>query len=238
MGVELEIDKGGELNQNAQNILSIANEDANRLYAKHDGSIYDGFEMVSHPMSLEYHMSTMPWEAIFDKAKELGYYSHQTKTCGLHIHVSRDALGDNYEAEEETIGRIIFFVEKHWNQLLTFSRRSADNMSRWASRYGISDTAKNTYENAKKTHLGRYVAVNLENDATVEFRLFRGTLKYDTFIAALQLVSDICHLAVRSSDEDFEQLSWAEFIAKIPLEHQELIEYLKEKNLYEEGADE
>ena len=51
-GVEIEVDKGGEDNQNAKEILDIANENSERLYAKHDGSIYDGFELVSHPRSI------------------------------------------------------------------------------------------------------------------------------------------------------------------------------------------
>lgn len=237
MGVELEIDKGGEYDRHAEQILNIANEDNYRLYAKHDGSIHDGFEMVSQPMSLAYHLSEMPWQQIFDKAIDMGYYSHQTKTCGLHIHVSREALGHNYEAEEDAIARIIFFVEKHWDKLLIFSRRSEENMSRWASRYGVSDNAKNTYANAKKKFMGRYVAVNLENDETIEFRLFRGTLRYSSFAAALQLVSDICNLAIRLKDEDLEQLDWTAFVKSIPEEHTELIEYLKEKGLYEEGEE-
>ena len=110
-------------------------------------------------------------------------------------------------------------------------------MSRWASRYGVSDNAKNTYANAKKKFMGRYVAVNLENENTVEFRLFRGTLRYNSFVAALQLVSVLCNLAVSLSDEKLEQLEWADFVKKIPKEHTELIEYLKEKGLYEKGEE-
>ena len=53
LGVEIELDKGGEDNDNARRILDIPNEDGEKLYAKHDGSIYDGFEIVSHPMTAE-----------------------------------------------------------------------------------------------------------------------------------------------------------------------------------------
>lgn len=50
MGVELEIDKGGEEPDKADGILSVANKDSEHIYAKHDGSIEDGFEIVSHPV--------------------------------------------------------------------------------------------------------------------------------------------------------------------------------------------
>lgn len=53
-GVELEIDEAGESSRNAWELLSIANrEGEKRLYCKHDGSLNDGFEMVTHP-SLKY----------------------------------------------------------------------------------------------------------------------------------------------------------------------------------------
>ncbi len=55
--------------------------------------------------------------------------------------------------------------------------------------------------------VGRYAAVNLCNYSTIEFRLFRGTLKINTFIATLQLVNEICNVAVSMSDESLQKLS-------------------------------
>lgn len=232
MGVELEVDIGGEINENAEKVLDIANNDADRLYIKHDGSIEDGFEMVSHPMTLDYHTNIMCWQAVFDKVIDMGYRSHQTSTCGLHIHVSRSALGTCYEEIEDTVARIVFFVEKHWDKLLKFSRRTEANINRWASRYGISENTKETYKNAKDKHMGRYVAVNLENYNTVEFRLFRGTLKYETFIATLQIIQQICDTCKKLTDDKLEKLSWDKFVKTI--KHPELIDYLKSKNIYME----
>ena len=79
---------------------------------------------------------------------------------------------------------------------------------------------------------GRYVAVNLENYATIEFRLFRGTLKYKTFLATLQLVDEICNLAIKLSDKELESMSWLDFVGRIDSDKSELIEYLKAKRLY------
>ena len=54
-GVELEIDGAGEDNASAGQIMEIANGNGvENLYCKHDGSLDDGFEMVTHPMTLEY----------------------------------------------------------------------------------------------------------------------------------------------------------------------------------------
>ena len=81
--------------------------------------------------------------------------------------------------------------------------------------------------------MGRYVAVNLENYETIEFRLFRGTLRYETFIATLQLVAEICNAAISLTDKEMENLSWSDFVLRIDKDSRaELISYLKSKQLY------
>ena len=75
-------------------------------------------------------------------------------------------------------------------------------------------------------------AVNLENETTVEFRIFRGTLRYTTFMAALELVHEICRFAIQLDDKRMEALSWSEFVSLIPPDKEVLIEYLKAKRLY------
>lgn len=232
MGVELEIDKGGECVENAEKILRTANNSNEHMYCKHDGSIENGFEMVTHPMTLEYHLNNMNWRDILNKTIELGYRSHNTQTCGLHIHVNRSAFGKTYDEQETVVSRVVYFVENHWNELLKFSRRTEENINRWAGRYGIMTTAKDTYKNAKDKRMGRYVAVNLENYNTIEFRIFRGTLNYKTFIATLQLIDEICFNAIQLSDKEMEGMSWSSFVTMILPKKAELIEYLKAKRLY------
>lgn len=227
-GIELEIDGAGKEDEYAEELLDIANMKEEHIYIKTDGSLDDGMEIVTHPMSLEYHKD-LCWEDIMHHAVRLGYRSHQTSTCGLHIHVNRDSLDFDREKQDEVISRILYFVEHHWNELLKFSRHSEYAMNRWAARYGYENSPKAIMDKAKKSY-GRYVAVNLCNYHTIEFRLFRGTLKYNTLIATLELVNQICELAVLMNDEEIAKLSWSEFVAGIT--EPELIQYLKERSLY------
>ena len=227
-GVELEIDGAGKDDDYAEEILNIANEDDDHIYIKTDGSLDDGMEIVTHPMSLEYHKDFC-WERIMKKAVYLGYRSHQTSTCGLHVHVNRNSLAENREKQDEVISKILYFVEHHWNEMLKFSRRSEYAMNRWAARYGYENSPKAIMDKAKKNY-GRYVAVNLCNYHTIEFRLFRGTLKYNTLIATLELVNRICDIALSYTDDEMSKLSWSEFVSEI--NEPELIQYLKERNLY------
>ena len=229
-GVELEIDKGGEIGSNAEQILAVGNREHDFYYCKHDGSLDDGFEIVSHPATVEYHLTQLPWKAVMAEAVSLGYRSHQACTCGLHIHISRLAFGRTAAQQEAAIARLLYFVEKHWNELLKFSRRTNRQLERWAARYGYKDTPKEMMDHAKSYHYGRYTCVNLTNEDTVEIRIFRGTLKYNTLAATIQLTDRLCDVVTCLNDKGLRALSWSDFIAGVT--EPELIQYLKERRLY------
>lgn len=231
MGIELEIDEGGHLSENAENLLNIDGKD--RIYCKHDGSLNDGFEIVSHPMTLHYHINNMCWSDILEKCVNMGYQSHNTSTCGLHIHISKNSLGNTFEQIDDTIANILYFVEKHWQKMLLFSRRTQENINRWATRYGIEpdDTPKKLLDKAKK-NFNRYQAINLLPTNTIEFRFFRGTLKYSTFIATLQLVYFICNFCKNVDNiNNFNWLDFISYIEKSETQHNELIEYMKKRGI-------
>ena len=117
------------------------------------------------------------------------------------------------EEQEPAIARILYFVEKHWEELLKFSRRTPRQLERWAARYGYKDRPQEILEHAKKgSHAGRYSCVNLENRTTIEFRMFRGTLKLNSLLATLQMVDHICSVALHLSDGACKDLSWTTFV--------------------------
>lgn len=231
MGVELEVDGAGEDHEYADKVRSVFNADHELAYFKHDGSLEDGFEIVTHPMTLEYHRENAPWEDVVAECKRLGYTSHNAGTCGLHVHVSRDAFGPDYVAQDNNIARVLYFFEKNWDELLKFSRRTQHQLDQWASRYGYEHNPKDILDKAKDS--SRYSAINLQNSSTIEFRMFRGTLKYNTIIATLELIKIVCDLAVSSTDKEMQDLSWTQFVSNINVdEYPELIQYLKERQIY------
>lgn len=211
-GVELEIDCGGKDQDAARQIKDMANTRCERIYCKSDGSLNDGFEIVTHPMTLDYHLQEMPWADVLHETIRLHYKSHMTSTCGLHIHVNRSSFGDTR------------------NELFIFSRRSPHSMDRWAARYGMEKTGKQILDKAKKGNTGRYAAITLCPYQTIEFRLFRGTLRLNTLIATLQLVNRICDTTMTKSEDEIGKQSWRDFV--IGIEEPELIQYLKERQLY------
>lgn len=236
MGVELEIDGAGEDSENAGALLDI--DGAGRIYCKHDGSLENGFEIVSHPCTLDYHIKNMNWFDIMQEAIEMGYTSHNAGTCGLHIHISKEALGNTYSEQEKTIANILYFIEKNWDKFLKFSRRTEEQLNHWASRYGISDGEKPADMLKKaKANYGRYKAVNLQNSNTIEFRIFRGTLKHTTFIATLQFVKHLCDMCVYFSEEDIQKMNWSDFVTSIEnaeTDYSDLLQYLKDRKISKE----
>lgn len=233
-GVELEIDGAGEDKDNAFDLLKTANRSGKFLYIKHDGSLDAGLELVTHPLSLHTHLREMPWRELCQKAVSLGYRSHQTDTCGLHVHISREAFGATWMEQEEAIARVLYFFEKHWEELLKFSRRTQSQLEKWANRYGYKEHPHEILDHAKcGNRKGRYTAVNLENDDTVEFRMFRGTLKGNTIFATLQLLNCICDVALFMSDEELKSMAWTTFVSGVSAEqYPELVQYWKERRLY------
>ena len=233
-GVELEIDGGGEDRSNASALLNLANRNGEYLYIKHDGSLDDGLELVTHPMSLEFQLQQMPWEALCRKAVSLGYQSHRAHTCGLHVHVSRRAFGEQEWEQDRALARVLYFFERHWEEMLKFSRRTSRQLERWAARYGYKEQPMDILDHAKKgCHGGRYTCVNLQNPTTVEFLMFRGTLKVNTILATLQMIDRICDVAIFLSDDELKSMAWTTFVAGIqPERYPQLVQYLKERRLY------
>ena len=133
--MKLGIDGAGRDDYAAKHIIGAANSQAEHLYTKTGGSLDDGLELVTYPMTLDYHMRYMPWDDVLSKARSLGYKSHQTSTCGLHVHIPREAFGDTHIEQECAIARLLYFVEKFWTELLRFSRRTESQLNRWAVRY-------------------------------------------------------------------------------------------------------
>ena len=210
-GVELEIDAGKKYGKCQDDLYALGQEDF-LFYQKHDGSLGEkGIEIVTHPCTLDYHLANFPWAGISDIARTCGFKSDTINTCGLHVHVSRNALGDSISEQEATIAKIILMVDRFWDKLGIFSRRDLDE-SRWARKPNADikpgDSLEIAIDKAKEANDDRYHAVNLMNDYTIEFRMFKGTLDMDTLKASLQFVNNICQFARHTSLEHCLDANW------------------------------
>lgn len=190
IGYELEVDNGDYQSDCIDRVTQNLN-----AVCMHDGSLgYKGFEIVSHPQSYKYITSEYTirnMKNTFEYLISNGYRSHDTSTCGLHFHVTRP--------DDATIDRILFLLETYKDEFIKFSRRNESQLSRWCAFTSDSTRTDNLtkslyYIKKNKVKGNRYMVLNLTNSNTIEFRLFKGTLNIDTFLASVELVNNIVSL--------------------------------------------
>ena len=213
-GVELECDKGKDPHGTAREICDLTD----RVYCKHDGSLEYGYEVVTHPGTLAWHLNSFPWKDIVRISRANGFTSHDARTCGLHIHIGRDQMGGNSTEKLHTIANMILLTNVLWPEIGRFSRRNGD--MHWCHmndvmrelRAGMDDdTASLAVYNASREQ-GRYLAVNVQNRGTVELRFNRGTLNLETIYACLQLASNLTLFAKEHTMNECLEAKWDDVV--------------------------
>lgn len=226
LGFELEI--GGVSNSDKIEASRRFSDPCEDEYVfKEDGSIPEyGFEVVSQPMTLLYHKQEANWKKLLSDFSNFGFRSHDLGPdgCGLHVHVSR-----NFMNSWRWI-LVDWFINKYQAQWEILARREECHWARFKHADGTEKPLKEVYGKSDS----RYQAVNFCNYNTVEFRLFRGTLKYSTFIATLELVDGVVHWAKQVKVHDllvgdvFQQ--FIHFL-RTDSRYEEAVTYIKEKGL-------
>lgn len=173
-----------------------------------DCSISPGFEIITRPATLEGHLE-YDWKSVFDFLVQNGYVSHNGGQCGLHIHIDRNYFGCELATQEAIEAKFLWLFEKHWNNLVKFSRR---RMFRYCNKNPKPASYKYDLKFAKDKHSTHYVAVNLGNDDTIEIRLWRGTLRYETFVATLKFTNRLAYLIKYTPIVKLSQMSWEDIL--------------------------
>lgn len=184
MGFELEVESDGNSIRDAAEVVT--NALGERIYLKEDGSLNQGFEIVTHPHSLEEYQQNFDWDAL-SKLRRLGFRSWDTSTCGLHVHVSRTAFGipnsrrdiTKIQAHELRFMKLIYDNERQISRLAgrTSSYATFEDKGRLVSKIKHGNQSN-----------GRYSAINSDNSTTLEVRVFRGSLKPQRVLMALELI--------------------------------------------------
>lgn len=188
MGFELEI----ELPYNSYYIdaAEYANDSFGSLaYLKHDGSLNNGFEIVTHPHTLAAYLEGFPFETLNMLSSQYSATSWQTETCGLHVHIGRSAFGGLTHQALFT-----HLIQGNPVQMRRLAGRSSEH---WAKFGGERDHSGSPVTVAKKVDrrfaFDRYQAVNTTNVSTIEVRIFRGSMMPRRVLSALELVDSAFH---------------------------------------------
>jgi len=200
-GLEIEMEFGRGFGDASEYAYQL--EGLELAYLKHDGSINNGFELVTHPMSHDFYKNQAT--ELFDVLEGLRT-THQasswgTGRCGVHIHISRTGFNggahlhrflnlvySNQEFYEALAGR----SSSRWAKFDDVDQvRSDGTIDEWGMRNFIRYRSfKEKIANGRQSD--RYSAVNTQNQATVELRIFRGTTKSMTIKSHI----DLAHASV------------------------------------------
>lgn len=171
LGVEIEIQAAGSLAQ------YITEKSDGLIYCKEDGSVSRGFEMVSHPMTYAWFMANFP----FDAMRHMAAQGASGSVHGIHVHISRGAFDSR-----DHVRRWLDLLYGNTEKVQAIARRVS---TEWAS---FSDWHRIEEKAAGNRGSTRYAAVNAQNDATLEVRIFLSSLDPEEIQAALGLVSASC----------------------------------------------
>lgn len=182
-GCELEVQvRTGDANAAAGRVHDVLNPSGNvgeYCFFERDGSIGTGFEIVTQPAGLDVHKEKF---ALFLQNSELkrGLRSHEGGNCGFHVHVGREYV------TQSQIYRIQSFINDVRNEALirSIARRYESGYCKYKPVMAkFTPHGKNTGD--------RYEALNVNNSETIEFRIFRGSLRYESVAAALEFVNAV-----------------------------------------------
>jgi hypothetical protein len=209
-GVELEVEpRNNDGQRNSTRAAEYAtNMHSNLFYCKEDASVDDGgFEAVTHPCTYEWWMKPGKeiMEELLAKFKSYGMRSHNGGHCGLHIHTNRWPIT---HLQHYKLAKFIYSPENR-DALRTLSRR--DNMDYASLRVDQPDQFAKRVGKAK--FAGSRWALNQGGDDTVELRLFRGTLKLERFMAAIQFYDALLNYTSDSDGLGLNRVdSWNKFV--------------------------
>jgi hypothetical protein len=208
-GIEIEVEARDDLRESAQYAQQL--EQIDLAYLKHDGSLHDGFEIVTHPMSHDFLKNEAgEFFAIMEGLRSqqgIRVKSWDTKTCGLHIHISRTGFNGGAHMH-----RFLNLVYSNPDFYSTLAGRTSDQWAKFTDIYqreykrdengerifnldnGYEITSKRTFMHKLQPdrNSDRYSAVNTNNRETLEMRIFRGSVNGETIKAQI----DLAHASV------------------------------------------
>jgi hypothetical protein len=187
----------------------------NRSYqyalCENDGSLNHGFEMVTAYTGLDVHAEQLKF---FEKGLK-GAISHDSDTCGLHVHICKADMTTLHGA------KMILFINDQANHKLVraIARRDDSDYAKIKNKkddtYWLKDAVRGC--DTKRSQLrslnaDRYEALNFKNTNTIEFRLFKGSMVYSTIMACLEFTYATWFFTRQSSTKNLTTDQFLKFI--------------------------
>jgi len=217
-GIELEIESEGNSIYDAVQSLP------DFVYAKADSSMDDGLEVVSHPTSWQWLQENKEqWDEVLS-LRNKGFLSYKTDTCGMHVHLSKKAFSTLH------LYKFLKMFFENQEFITIISRRRSNSLDQWAS---LQSDESIVYKARTKNNTQRYTAVNLQNDESVEVRIFRGTLSPVGFWRNVEFCKAVYEFTKIASIRDVSKDKFCNYVVEHKKEYPNLEQFLLDKGLIE-----
>ena len=203
-GIELEVEGRSGIDLNERAIHVIRTLGADFAICKRDGSLIDGFEIVTAPADRDTHAER--WARLITPGTPgiPGLRSWGSPRCGLHIHQSRAGLS------RLTIAKLAAFINNVPRDLI--SRLVGREPNRYCGRSPVTRSFQ-----VRQSGGDRYRALNLLPINTIEYRLFKGTLSYEGIMRDVEFVQALTEWVQTEGPARLASYSeaWSPFVAFI-----------------------
>ena len=220
LGIEMEF----QVDKRKAGRLYVGNTMFGHALMKDDGSITNGFELVSRPAGYTTHL------ARYDSfLTDLPEYIHPHKSCGMHVHISRRAF--TYLGA----GKLVEFMNRKDNK--DFVKLIA---GRGTTSYQNRDDDYDKYtpyrQAVKDRYVGRYNFVNLNNKKTIELRIFAtpaNKLEFNIRMQFVKAMIEYCKPAIHSVSLEQQTYfkSFVTWLDSTKKDFKELHNYIKESTI-------
>lgn len=197
IGVELEVAA-----KNRGKYAELTKLKSNWLTMESDSSLPDyGVEIITIPLSPKDAKDPEMWASMVNKVSSLAD-SWNKSSCGLHVHIGREILGDDAEKASATLGKLLYLYHHYLNgtslntkiygRLCAYHEQNGRTAEGDAVKTLGSAVLKNKEVIKKldtslkeKTSTSRYFDINLENSKTIEFRKGKGSINVDRIVSVI-----------------------------------------------------
>lgn len=212
------IDYGDCLSSATENVLlRLARHGFNRhIYAEQDSSLAPyGAEFITNPMTLDFIAKKGIVDSLYSAFDGIGFEANDS--CGMHVHVNRNSLNKYSVAK---MNAILYALEYRDDEDYVISRISEreNGLSEWSEvidfydLYHISDSERYPYIYDRMRQSGRYVALNSQNQHTIEFRFFAATDDAQLVVDRLYFINTLCGYANNHTLDDCMHISVAKLV--------------------------
>jgi len=199
LATEIEVERRNDCSSNIAEMVSTTMN--NFALCKHDGSLNNGFEIVTAPATIS--ALKEGWTKFCEANYSDQLSSWHTGTCGMHIHVDRTSL------TPLEIGKLLVFVNGKANSKFMEAIAGRDSRQWSAKKYkGIKDALQRS---------DKYEALATHKPKTIEFRVFRGNIAKQGIMRNIEFVDALCNfvrtVGMDKDTDTVNRLSYTNFVS-------------------------